>query len=90
MSQGSPRQIRRKQTPRRPAAISQTSPTKTQIDFTQHQASATETQQSQCTTVKGTKESNVSLESGYASQTSLIGKVSEHSHSMPTYYQAYF
>ena len=79
MSQGSPRQIRRRQTPRNPAAISQTSPSKTQVDF---KASATETsQQSQHTTVKGTKESNVSLESGYASQTdikrtdSLIGKL---------------
>ena len=80
MSHGSPRQMRRRQTPR-PAAFSQTSPAKMQVDFTQNEASATEIQQSQCTTVKGIKESNMSLESGYASQTeikradSLIGKL---------------
>ena len=78
---GSPRQLKRRQTPH-PAVVSQTLPAKTQVDFTKNEASATDTsQQSQHTTVKGTKESNVSLESGYASNTdlkrtdSLMGKL---------------
>ena len=78
MSNRSPKQMNRQQTPRQHAAISQFENTDkyTQYDFTQNATSATKTQQSQSTAVKEKNISDVSLqsnksnESGYGTDSS--------------------